>query len=139
MPHALTILDSGSMLGLLQSQREDYDFVILDSPPASVASDVFALAAHVDGVLVLARQARTRGRAVADLRRGLDHVGAQVFGGVLLAKGGGSHRRAAPASPVSPGEGRRPGSRSVTHTRSVPPATGDDAPESAGSLAKRPL
>ena len=139
MPHALTILDSGSMLGLLQSQREDYDFVILDSPPASVASDVFALAAHVDGVLVLAREARTMGRAVADLRRGLDHVGAQVLGGVLLAKGGGSHRRAAPASPVSPGEGRRPGSRSVTHTRSVPPATGDDASESAGSLAKRPL
>ena len=33
MAHALSILDSGAMVGLLQSQREAYEFVVLDSPP----------------------------------------------------------------------------------------------------------
>ena len=35
MAHALSILDSGAMAGLLQSQREAYEFVLLDSPPAT--------------------------------------------------------------------------------------------------------
>ncbi len=93
MAHALAILDSGAMLGLLQSQREAYDFVVLDSPPASIAADLYALASHVDGVIVLAREARSRGRAVADLRRRLDQVGAVSIGGVFIAKGRPSHHR----------------------------------------------
>ena len=93
MAHALSILDSGAMLGLLQSQREAYEFVVLDSPPASIAADVYALASHVDGVIVLAREARSRGRAVADLRRRLDQVGAVSIGGVFIGKGrSGRHR-----------------------------------------------
>jgi Mrp family chromosome partitioning ATPase len=85
MPHALSILDSDAMLDLLQSQREGYEFVLLDSPPATVA-DVFALASHVDGVIVLACEARSRGGTVQELRRRLDQVGAQVIGGVLIGK-----------------------------------------------------
>ena len=45
------------MQSLLQNERDAYEFVVLDSPPASVAADVFSLAANVDGVIVLARGA----------------------------------------------------------------------------------
>jgi capsular polysaccharide biosynthesis protein/Mrp family chromosome partitioning ATPase len=93
MAHALAILDSGAMLGLLQSQREAYEFVVLDSPPASIAADVYALASHVDGVIVLAREARSRGRSLADLRRRLDQVGAVSIGGVFIGKGRSGHHR----------------------------------------------
>jgi len=41
-------------MDLLQRQRDAYEFVVLDSRPATVAADVFALAAHVDGVIVVA-------------------------------------------------------------------------------------
>ncbi len=116
MAHALAILDSGAMLGLLQSQREAYDFVVLDSPPASIAADVYALASHVDGVIVLAREARSRGRAVADLRRRLDQVGAVSIGGVFIGKGrSGRHRhRTAGPQPAA--------SRSVASPERRPPA-----------------
>ena len=87
MAHALSILDSGAMVGLLQSQRQAYEFVVLDSPPATSAADAFALAGQVDGVVVIARAARTRGRSLEELRRRLDQLGAVLIGGVLIGKG----------------------------------------------------
>jgi Mrp family chromosome partitioning ATPase/capsular polysaccharide biosynthesis protein len=153
MAHALAILDSGAMLGLLQSQREAYDFVVLDSPPASIAADVYALAAHVDGVIVLAREARSRGRAVADLRRRLDQVGAVSIGGVFIAKGRPArHRHPSPGPqqaasppvvtterPVSAQQGRRPSppvSRPPAPSASRPPAPQASRP--APPQASRP-
>ena len=69
-------LDSGSMVKLLQGRREAYEFVLLDSPPATVVSDIIALAAHVRW-RDRDRQGggSTSGRAVVELRRGLTRSG----------------------------------------------------------------
>jgi capsular exopolysaccharide synthesis family protein len=97
MPHALSVLDSSAMAGLLRSQRESYDLVVLDSPPVTDAADAFALAGQVDGVIVVARAVRSRRRALEELRRRLAHVGAVVVGGVLVGAGPAArHRRSAP-------------------------------------------
>lgn len=90
----LSSLDSAAMTGLLGDRREAYDFVILDSPPATIAGDIVALATQVDGVIVVGRAVRTRGKVVIELRRQLDQVGATIIGGILIAKG-------------RPGKGRR--------------------------------
>jgi Mrp family chromosome partitioning ATPase len=95
----LSALDSPAMTSLLQEQREAYDFVVLDSPPANVMSDLLALATQVDGVIVVGRAGHTRGKVVADLRRRLDQVGAPVLGGVYLAKGSRGRRRAGTPQP----------------------------------------
>ena len=79
--------------------------MVLDSPPATIAADVYALASHVDGVIVLAREARSRGRSIADLRRRLDQVGAVSIGGVFIGKGrsgGHRHRSAGSQQPTGP-------------------------------------
>jgi Mrp family chromosome partitioning ATPase/capsular polysaccharide biosynthesis protein len=121
----LSALDSAAMTTLLSGQREAYEFVVLDSPPATIAGDIVALATQVDGVIVVGRAVRTRGKAVAELRRQLDQVGATIIGGVLIAKGrpGQGHRRQAgapapvpprpvPPRPVPPRSGPGPGSAS---------------------------
>lgn len=102
-PQALSLLDSAAMMDLLQRQRDAYEFVVLDSRPATVAADVFALAAHVDGVIVVAREGRSSDRALEDLRRRLDQVGALLIGGVFIGRGRvGRHRqRRAGARPDS--------------------------------------
>ena len=97
MPHALSVLDSSAMVGLLHGQREASDFVVLDSPPVTSAADVFALAGQVDGVILVARTGRTRERMIGELRRTLDQVGAVVIGCVFIGSGkAGRHRPAAP-------------------------------------------
>jgi capsular exopolysaccharide synthesis family protein len=82
----LSVLDSDAMVRLLENLRGIYDFVLLDCPPFDVADDVVALAALVDGVVVVAREGRTRGRVLDQLRVRLDQVGAKLIGGVLVSK-----------------------------------------------------
>lgn len=151
LAHALSILDSGAMVGLLQSQREAYEFVVLDSPPATVAADAFAIAGRVDGVVVIAREARTRGRSIEALRHKLDQVGAVLIGGVFIGKGNAGrhrHRSAVPqpsaalsiASPERRASGPPPPvRRPSTATRPMPAVPDDAAPRAAGGAMKRPL
>jgi Mrp family chromosome partitioning ATPase/capsular polysaccharide biosynthesis protein len=87
-----SFLDSDAMAELLERQRDAYEFVLLDCPPA-IAADVVVLAAQVDGVIALGREGRTKGRALDDLRRLLDQVGANLIGGVFIGSGRmGRHR-----------------------------------------------
>lgn len=128
--HALAVLDSGAMLRLLQSQRDAYEFVVLDSPPATVAADVFSLAAHVDGVIVVAREARTTGRSVEDLRRRLDQVGALLIGGVFIAKGNVDRYRHKPfrAQPIADEPSVEPESRPAGQQSKQPPRSDGTLP-----------
>lgn len=91
---ALSLLDSSAMVDILERQRDAYDLVLLDAPPATVAADLFAFAAHVDAVVVVAREGRTSDRGLAALRRRLDQVGMSVIVSVLISRGrSGRHRR----------------------------------------------
>ena len=157
LPYALEVLDSGAMRRLLKDLRESYDFVLLDSPPAAVASDAYALATNVDGVIVAGRQRHTEGRPVEALSRRLNQIGADLVGGILLGDEAAYARRRHPAdserapvpepvpsAPVLGAEGtssRRPqGSGRAApppSTRPLPAAPGDAWPNAAGSAAKR--
>lgn len=97
--YALAALDSPAMRRLLHDAREAYDFVLLDSPPATVAADVYALAANVDGVIVAARERVTHGRAVEELRRRLDRIGAVLAGGVFIGRDRAGRQRRRGAEP----------------------------------------
>jgi succinoglycan biosynthesis transport protein ExoP len=104
LAYALAALDSHAMQELLHDVREVYDFVLLDSPSATVAGDAYALAANVDGVIVAAKERHTKGRAVEELSRRLDRIGAVVVGGVLIGKGrAGGHRQRPPRAEPSRG------------------------------------
>jgi Mrp family chromosome partitioning ATPase/capsular polysaccharide biosynthesis protein len=118
--HALSVLDSSAMAGLLTAQREAYDFVLLDAAPATVAADVFAMAGHVDGVIVVARMASTRGSTVQELRRRLDQVRALVIGGVLIGAGPAGRHRNGPVPPAS-ATGQPLDGRQRDPTIAVPP------------------
>jgi Mrp family chromosome partitioning ATPase/capsular polysaccharide biosynthesis protein len=104
LAHALAALDSVAMQRLLSDARQIYDFVLLDSPPATVAADAYALAANVDGVIVAGREGHTKGRAVEELTGRLDQMGAPLVGGVFIGKGGAARypraHRATRAQPV---------------------------------------
>ena len=116
MPHALSMLDSSAMVRLLQDQREAYDFVVLDCPPVTEAADVFAIAGQVDGVVVMASPARREARAIEELRRRLDQVGAVVVGGVFIDNGTAGHHPHRPAARRPPAARRRRGSSAARPT-----------------------
>lgn len=110
LQQASSLLDSAYMTEFLRDRRAGFDIILLESPSVTRTGDVAALASQAEDVLVLARAVQTRGRAVARLRHGLDRVGAQVAGGVLIvrqrarhsAKPGPAKARPATVPVVSP-------------------------------------
>ncbi len=68
---------------LLALAREAAEFVIVDAAPVSAVADALAIAAAVDGVLLLVRAGRTRRAEAQRARDQLLRVGANLLGVVL--------------------------------------------------------
>ena len=81
--HPAALLDSPALATLLDQLKEQYDTVILDSPPINIVTDASLLAAHADGVLVVARSGVTAAQALSFAMEQLRHVRAPVLGAVL--------------------------------------------------------
>ena len=75
--HASTdmLLASGKLEWLLDSAREAFDTVVLDSPPLLPATDSRILAQHVDIVLMVVGPGKTTGRKAASAIAALERAG----------------------------------------------------------------
>ena len=82
-PHPSALMDSDAMRQFLKEQRDLFDFIILDCPPALVVADALALAPLVDAVLVVADAKESDRDQVSRLREELEQVGGKVVGAVL--------------------------------------------------------
>jgi tyrosine-protein kinase len=82
-PHPSSLMDSNGMRQFLKGQRDLYDIILLDCPPALVVADSLALAPLVDAVLVVADTKESSRSAVSQLSELLQQVGATVVGSVL--------------------------------------------------------
>ena len=58
------LLSSPEMIGLIQSFREQYDYVLIDSPPVLPLSDMNMIAEIVDGIILVIRAEKTLQGAV---------------------------------------------------------------------------
>ncbi len=77
------LLASAAMSRFLATARERYDLVVIDTPPLNASSDSLALAAQVDGIVVVADARRTRQRMLTASLTRLAMAGGSVVGIVL--------------------------------------------------------
>jgi capsular exopolysaccharide synthesis family protein len=91
--NALGLFMSATMARLLQTLRQDYDLVLLDTPPAEVITDARILAGLADATLFCVRwRATSRQVALHALER-LEEAHANVVGVVLTQVDVNSHVR----------------------------------------------
>jgi Mrp family chromosome partitioning ATPase len=77
--HALLVLTS--YVGIMQRLSQEYDLVVVDTPPCLLVPDTNLILAHVDACLPIARAGRTRTRTY---RKMLDLLpGERIRGGLL--------------------------------------------------------
>jgi capsular exopolysaccharide synthesis family protein len=82
-PNPAELLDSARARDIFTQLREQYDLVLIDSPPVLPVTDAAILARYADATLMLAAAGQTRR---SDLHRAvekLDQVGATILGTVL--------------------------------------------------------
>jgi succinoglycan biosynthesis transport protein ExoP len=70
---------------LVKTCRSEYDFIIVDTPPALPFADALVLSACADGVLLVARSGVSRNKALLRARDVLVRSGANILGFVLNA------------------------------------------------------
>ena len=81
---ALAGLGTANIDAYLQSLRERYDCVLIDSPPVLPVSDGLVLARSVDGVMFAVRRGVSRVRQVSAAIGRFESIGAPVLGAVAI-------------------------------------------------------
>lgn len=82
-PNPAELLGSQRMKELLDKVREDYDVVIIDTPPVLPVTDAAVLSQYVDGVVLVAGYGLTTFEAAAQAKASLQKVNAKILGVVL--------------------------------------------------------
>jgi capsular exopolysaccharide synthesis family protein len=85
-PNPSELLGSPAMSELLAQFHQDYDLVIIDSPPLGPVTDASILGAQADGVLIVFRYGKTKRAQLARTVHALDVVGARKLGAVMNLK-----------------------------------------------------
>jgi capsular exopolysaccharide synthesis family protein len=103
-PNPAEILTSRRLTEFLGRVRQDFDYVLVDTPPMGYVSEAAALAANGDGVLLILDSQRTRKGALRQALRRLRSVGANVLGTVMnkyeVSRGGAAEAGYYPTAPT---------------------------------------
>ena len=82
-PNPSELLGSERMTKMLDKLSLKYDYILMDTPPVGVVSDVCVVGQQLDGVLFLVRQNYTEKESVARGIKQLEISGAKLMGFVL--------------------------------------------------------
>ena len=78
-----SLMGSGVIVEFFKWARENYDRIIVDSPPFGVVGDVMSLSSLVDAVMILYCPHRTRFNPLKHAARHLTEAGARVIGAIV--------------------------------------------------------
>jgi receptor protein-tyrosine kinase len=82
-PNPAELLNSSRFTELVDQARQQFDYVLLDSPPVEAVSDSLVVATRADGVLLVLDSQKTRKSSLRKAVRSLEAVGANVLGTVM--------------------------------------------------------
>ncbi len=91
-PNPAEMLGSEKMKELIASLKEEYDYVIIDTPPIAYVTDSALLASFCDGTILVVSAGETSKKAALYAKEQLEKVSANLLGAVMtkipLKKGG---------------------------------------------------
>lgn len=82
-PNPSEILGSNAMKELIEQAREEYDRVLVDSPPVGLVTDPAILSAIVDGTIMVVNFGKTHIEEAQRAKQLLENVNANILGVVL--------------------------------------------------------
>jgi capsular exopolysaccharide synthesis family protein len=82
-PNPAELLSSEPMVTLFAELRRQFDFILMDSPPAITVADSMILAAHADGVMLVIHGGVTTRESLRQAHKLLAGVNARLLGVVL--------------------------------------------------------
>ena len=81
-PNPAEMIASEGNIGLINSLKEKYDFIILDTPPITLVSDALSVVPVTDGIVLVIRPKYTDRKEVHRAIDQLEFVGGKILGAV---------------------------------------------------------
>lgn len=82
-PNPSELLDSQAMDGIMRDLKEDYDYVIYDSPPILAVTDSQTIASKCDGVVMVIASGKTQKDRAIKAKELLEKAGSKMLGVVI--------------------------------------------------------
>ena len=82
-PNPSELLGSERMQNILQRAKEEYDYVLIDTPPVLPVTDSLVLGSMVDGLILVIDSGEIKVEMARDVKNQLVHSGANILGVVL--------------------------------------------------------
>lgn len=82
-PYPTELLSSQKLKRVLVDLTKKYDYLILDSSPVLPVTDAYILGAHVDGVILIVNNKKTRQKELKKAIRGMREIDANLIGVVM--------------------------------------------------------
>ena len=82
-PNPSELLGSERMQNLLQRAKEEYDYVLIDTPPVLPVTDSLVLGSMVDGLILVIDSGAIKVEMARDVKNQLVNAGANILGVVL--------------------------------------------------------
>lgn len=82
-PNPSELLDSPAFERLLKFARKNFDYVIIDSPPALPVSDAMIISTNTDGTIIVIHAGKTRINQFLGVRESITGVGGNILGAIL--------------------------------------------------------
>lgn len=77
------LINSSLMKQLLENFKEEYDVILIDTPPVLAVTDSIITSALCDGVILVAAAGKVKKEYLKKAKERLDHVNARILGVVL--------------------------------------------------------
>lgn len=82
-PNPSELLGSEQMKNVLQRAKEQYDYVLIDTPPVMPVTDALIVSRFVDGMILVIASAEVKVKMARDVKNQLVNAGANILGVVL--------------------------------------------------------
>ena len=82
-PNPSELLGSEQMKNVLQRAKEQYDYVLIDTPPVMPLTDALIVGRFVDGMILVIASAEVKVEMARDVKNQLVNAGANILGVVL--------------------------------------------------------
>ena len=83
-PNPAELLETEQFAALLDTLREEYDYIFIDTPPITVVTDAVIVMKHCTGVVLVIRENVTRYDALDETVETIQKVGAKILGAIMV-------------------------------------------------------
>ena len=82
-PNPAELVGSSEMQTFLQTKKEEYDYVLVDTPPVGVVIDAAVLASHCDGAVMVLSLDETGYKEAGEAKAQLEKSGCRIVGAIV--------------------------------------------------------